>query len=96
MDFYTYILKCADGTCYTGHTENLEIRFAQHQSGYFTGYTFKRRPVELLWSQDFSTRVEALEAEKQIKGWTKAKKQALIDGDWQLLSELARNHAEQR
>tara|TARA_R110002033_G_scaffold53690_1_gene101793 strand:+ start:92 stop:382 length:291 start_codon:yes stop_codon:yes gene_type:complete len=91
MAFFTYILKCSDHSFYTGHTDNLEQRFAQHQTGFFTGYTYKRRPVELVWSENFSTRHEALEAEKQIKGWTRAKKQALIDGDWDLLSELARS-----
>ena len=96
MAFSTYILKCSDASFYTGHTDNLEKRFAQHQSGFFTGYTYKRRPVELVWSDKFSTRYEALEAEKRIKGWTRAKKQALIDGDWDLLSELARNRADRR
>ncbi len=96
MAFFTYILKCSDGSFYTGHTDNLEHRFAQHQSGYFAGYTYKRRPVELVWSEYFSTRIEALEAEKRIKGWTKAKKQALIDGDWELLPELARNYRDRR
>ncbi len=96
MAFYTYILKCSDGSFYTGHSDNLEQRFAQHQSGFFTGYTYKRRPVELAWSENFSTRYEALKAEKQIKGWTQAKKQALIDGDWALLSDLARNRSERR
>ncbi|WP_417622750.1 GIY-YIG nuclease family protein [Parasphingorhabdus sp.] len=96
MAFYVYILKCSDSSFYTGHTDNLEQRFAQHQSGFFTGYTYKRRPVELVWSEYFSTRYEALEAEKRIKGWTRAKKQALIDGDWELLSELSRNRAHRR
>ena len=94
--FTPIILKCSDASFYTGHTDNLEQRFAQHQSGYFTGYTYKRRPVELVWSENFSTRYEALEAEKRIKGWTRAKKQALIEGDWELLSELARNCADRR
>ncbi|MEH6757938.1 MAG: GIY-YIG nuclease family protein [Parasphingorhabdus sp.] len=96
MAFYTYILRCADSSFYTGQTDNLEQRIAQHQSGYFTGYTYKRRPIELVWSEIFSTRVEALEAERQIKGWSKAKKQALIDGNWGLLSELARNRSDER
>ena len=96
MVFYTYILKCSDASFYTGHTDNLEQRFAQHQSGFFAGYTYKRRPVELVWSDYFSTRHEALEAEKRIKGWTRAKKQALIDGDWDLLSELAKSRADRR
>src|SRR5690606_22560314 len=96
MAFFTYILKCSDDSFYIGHTENLEQRIAQHQSGYFTGYTYKRRPVTLVWSESFQTRIEALEAEKQIKGWSKAKKQALINGDWELLSQLARNRSDRR
>ena len=96
MAFYTYMLKCSDDSFYTGHTDNLEQRVAQHRSGFFTGYTYKRRPVELVWSENFLTRYEALEAEKRIKGWTRAKKQALIDGDWELLCELARNRSDRR
>ena len=91
MAFYAYILLCADGSYYTGHTDHLEDRIADHQAGRFRGYAFKRRPVRLVWSQDFPTRYEALVVERQIKGWSRGKKQALIDGDWQRLSELARN-----
>lgn len=91
MAFYTYMLLCADGKYYVGHTENLEVRIAQHQSGLIGGYTSRRRPVELVWSENFQTRYEALSAERQIKGWSRAKKQALIRGDWDLISELARN-----
>ncbi len=93
MAFYTYILKCADGSFYTGHTDNLEQRIAQHKSGYYTGYTYKRRPVNLVWSESVPTRLQAQEAEKQIKGWSRAKKQALIDGNWALLSNLSKNRS---
>jgi tRNA/rRNA methyltransferase len=86
MVFWTYILRCADGSYYTGHTEDLENRVADHQHGKFPGYTHDRRPVELVWSQDFGTRIEALEAERKIKPWSRAKKEALIAGDWKLLS----------
>jgi predicted GIY-YIG superfamily endonuclease len=67
MAFYCYILRCSDGSFYTGHTENLEHRIAQHQTGELPCYTQTRRPVELAWSQDFPTRREALTAERQIK-----------------------------
>ena len=87
--FWTYILRCADGSYYTGHTEDLENRIAEHQHGRFPGYTHDRRPVELVWSQDFGTRIEALEAERKIKGWSRAKKEALIAGNWDLLSYFA-------
>ncbi|KRA83898.1 GIY-YIG nuclease family protein [Altererythrobacter sp. Root672] len=91
MAFYAYILLCSDGSFYTGHTEHLENRIADHQYGRFGGYTATRRPVRLMWSQDFPTRYEALSVERQIKGWSRAKKRALIEGDWQRVSVLARN-----
>ena len=91
MAFYAYILLCADGSYYAGHTDHLENRIADHQYGRFGGYTAKRRPVRLVWSENFPTRYEALSIERQIKSWSRAKKQALIEGDWALLSRLARN-----
>ncbi len=93
MAFWTYMLKCADGHFYTGHTDNLEARIGAHQSGAIGGYTHSRRPVELVWSETFGTREEALAAERQIKGWSRAKKRALIAGDWDLISVLARCQA---
>ncbi len=87
------MLKCADGHYYVGHTDNLEARFAGHQSGTIGGYTHSRRPVELVWSETFGNREEAITAERQIKGWSRAKKRALIDGDWDLISELARGRS---
>ena len=95
MAFWAYILRCADGSYYTGHTDALEQRIGQHQTGAIEGYTQTRRPVELVWSQDFPTRLEALEAERRIKGWSRAKKDALIAGDWGRLSLLARNRQDQ-
>ena len=95
MAFYTYMFDCTDGTIYTGHTEDLDVRLWQHQNGYFSNcYTWKRRPVSVLWSDYFSTRYEALEAERRIKGWTSAKKRALAAGDWARLSMLARNRTD--
>jgi putative endonuclease len=91
MAFYTYMLLCADGRYYVGHTDNLEVRIAQHQSGMFGGYTLRRRPVHLVWSEYFQTRLEALTIERQLKGWSKAKKAALAAGDWERVSALARN-----
>jgi len=82
MTFWGYILRCSDGSYYTGHTDALERRIAQHQSGEIEGYTQSRRPVALVWSQEFSSRIEALEAEMRIKPWSRAKKEALIAGDW--------------
>ena len=91
MAFSTYILLCNDGSYYTGHTEELDFRLAQHQSGELGGYTAKRLPVRLVWSERFGSRDEAFAAERQIKGWSRAKKEALIAGDWELISQLARN-----
>ena len=88
--FHCYILKCADGSYYVGHTDDMEKRLAQHQSGAYTGYTYKRRPVELLWNDAFQNRDDAKAVEKQIKGWSRAKKEALALGDWEIISELAR------
>ena len=91
MPFHAYLLRCNDGSYYAGHTDNLELRIAQHGSGIFGGYTAQRLPVEMVWSETFATREEALAAERQIKGWSRAKKQALINGNWELMSELAKN-----
>ena len=90
MSFYAYMLRCSDGSYYIGHTDSLERRIAQHQHGELPGYTHKRRPVTLMWSQDFPSRIEALEAERQLKGWTRAKKEALAVGDWDAARFLAR------
>ncbi|MBS3930738.1 MAG: TrmJ/YjtD family RNA methyltransferase [Sphingomonadales bacterium] len=90
MAFWAYILKCADGTYYTGHTDDLELRIAQHHAGHFVDcYTRSRRPLELMWASDFPTRIEALESERRIKNWSKAKKEALIKSDWNSLSNLS-------
>ncbi len=86
MVFWTYILKCADGRDYTGHTDDLDRRFAEHQTGDYCRFTSTRRPVSLFWAQDFSSRAEALEAEQRIGGWSRAKKEALASGDWERVS----------
>ena len=91
MDFYTYLLRCNDGSYYAGHTDDLESRIAQHRTGTLGGYTAKRLPVTLVWSDRFPTRDEAFAAERQIKGWSREKKEALIAGDWKRISALARN-----
>ncbi|MFO1295518.1 MAG: GIY-YIG nuclease family protein [Rubrivivax sp.] len=67
--FFVYMLRCADGSYYVGHTDELERRIAQHRAGEIPGYTHERRPVELVWSQEAATREEALAAERQVKGW---------------------------
>jgi predicted GIY-YIG superfamily endonuclease len=90
MAFFAYLLRCSDASYYAGHTDDLELRIGQHQTGECGGYTATRLPVTLVWSQEFATREEALAAERQIKGWGRAKKEALIAGDFALLSTLAK------
>ena len=89
--FCVYILKCGDGSYYTGHTDNVENRFAQHHHRTILScYTATRLPIQLVFSQEFATREEALASERQIKGWSRRKKEALIKGDWQALSMHAK------
>jgi putative endonuclease len=90
MSFWVYILKCADDSYYVGHTDHLDVRIAQHQAGEIPGYTTSRLPVSLVFSQDHSSREEALAAERQIKGWSRKKKEAMMRGDWSEVSRLAR------
>lgn len=88
---YVYLLKCFDNTYYTGVTSNLESRLLQHQSGFYPNcYTFKRRPLELVFYAEFTDINFAIEKEKQIKKWSKAKKEALINGDFEALPNLAK------
>ncbi len=90
MAFWAYMIHCRAGRFYTGQTDDLERRMAQHYSGIVSGYTQARHPLALVWSQEFPTRYEALSAEQQIKGWTRKKKLALIRGDWDEISRLAK------
>lgn len=83
--FFVYILKCNDGSYYTGHTDDLEKRLAEHQSGIFKGYTALRLPTRLVFSECFESRDEAFYVEQQIKGWSRRKKEALIEGNFELL-----------
>ena len=88
--YYVYILKCADDSFYTGITNNIELRLQQHQSGLDKdSYTYQRRPVEVKFQQKFNDVLEAISFEKKIKGWTRAKKIALIKGDFNKLQILA-------
>jgi predicted GIY-YIG superfamily endonuclease len=92
MSFYVYILRCADGSYYVGHTDDLEKRLAAHQSGQVTGYTRSRRPVQLAFRQEFPAREDAFLRERQLKGWSRRKKEALIRGHWDDLTRLSRAH----
>jgi predicted GIY-YIG superfamily endonuclease len=91
VTFWAYMLHCADRSFYADHTENLEARLAAHESGQVSGYSATRLPVTLVRCEEFPTRAEALAAERRIKGWSRAKKLALIRGDWPLISALARS-----
>ncbi|APG60439.1 GIY-YIG nuclease family protein [Christiangramia salexigens] len=88
---YVYILRCSDGTYYTGVASNLEKRLVDHQMGEDPkSYTAKRRPVELVWYSEFSDITIAISKEKQIKNWSKFKKEALIAGRYSDLPNLAK------
>ena len=87
---WVYILECADGSYYTGHTTNLELRLAEHKAGEIEGWTRHRLPVDLVFAQEMPTKDEAFLAERRIKGWSRAKKEALIAGDWDTVHQLAK------
>ena len=90
MSFRVYILRCVDYSYYVGHTDDLQRRIAQHHAGEIPGYTQGRRPVRVVFAQEFATREEALAAERQLKGWSRAKKEALILENWERVKLLAR------
>ncbi len=85
-----YILKCSDGSFYTGSTIELEKRLKQHQNGTGANYTMNRLPVELVYFEEYDRIDDAFYREKQVQGWSHKKKNALIKGDQQLLPVLAK------
>ena len=91
MTFWAYMLHCNGGYFYVGHTDEIERRVGEHKIGAIPGFTRDHLSVELVWSREFTTRDEAKAAEKQIKGWSRAKKLALIRGDWARISDLAKS-----
>ena len=94
--FWLYILKCSDDSYYTGHSDSLEERLSKHESGIFANcYTATRRPIELVFSTAFASREEALAAERQVKGWSRRKKEAMMLGDWASVSRLAKSKMNQ-
>jgi putative endonuclease len=87
---YLYILCCADGSYYVGTTrKTLDERIAEHNSVLFSGYTATRRPVALSFSEHFESITDAIAAERRVKGWSRAKKEALMRGDWGSIAALA-------
>ena len=87
---WMYILECADGSYYVGSTTDLERRLWEHNEGLGARYTARRRPVKLVYAAEFATIAEAYEREKQVQGWGRAKREALIRGDYAALPKLAR------
>ncbi len=89
--YYVYILKCSDNNYYTGITSNLISRLKEHQIGkHQNSYTYRRRPVELVFYCEFTDVKLAIKTEKQIKKWSRAKKEALIHNEFEKLPNLAR------
>ena len=93
MKAWLYILKCADGSYYTGSTSDLSRRLTQHQTGEGSVYTRSRLPVELVYAQEFPSEHEAFLRERQAKGWSRAKKEAIIRGDFDALVELSKSRS---
>jgi putative endonuclease len=97
MSAHLYILRCRDGSYYVGTTRGqLEKRIAEHQAGAFDGYTAYRRPVVLVFQQHFERVADAVAAERQVKGWRREKKGALIRGDFASLPALSRRSTRRR
>ena len=93
--YFVYILLCSDNTYYTGMTNDLERRITQHKSGYKKdSYTYSRRPIGLKWYLQCTNPTEAITIEKQIKGWSRRKKEALINENWKDLVEFSKNYTE--
>jgi putative endonuclease len=92
MACFLYILKCADGSYYTGtyRGEDVETRISEHNNGqYSDAYTASRRPVTLVFAEEFTNIIDAIAAERRIKGWSRTKKEAMIEGRWDDLPDLA-------
>jgi len=94
MGAFVYILRCADDSFYIGTTRStLDQRVAEHNNGKFGGYTATRRPVALAYSEFFERIEDAIASERRLKGWSRAKKQALIDGEPDRLRALSQRRS---
>lgn len=90
--YYVYMVFCTDGTYYVGVTNDADRRVAEHNLGTDEeSYTYSRRPVVLVWSQEYGEILQAIDAEKKLKGWSHAKKSALARGDWKLIQALSKS-----
>jgi putative endonuclease len=88
--YHVYILLCSDGSYYTGVTNDLDVRLRQHQEGIDPkAFTYKRRPLKLVFYETFGDINQAIAFEKQVKGWRREKKEAIINGKWELLPDLS-------
>jgi len=96
MKGYVYILECFDATYYTGSTNNIKLRLQQHQSGNGANYTKARLPVKLVYFEEFKRIDSAFYREKQIQGWSRKKKEALIYGDYKILPKLSKKTFEKK
>lgn len=90
QDFYVYILKCADGSYYIGHTDNIHKRLSQYEEGQGCSYTRNRLPFEVMAIMPCASRMAALVFEQKIKRWSRVKKEALIRRDWEKVSLLGK------
>lgn len=95
MGIYVYLLRYADGSYYIGSAtgEDTSRRVDEHNAGVHQGYTYSRRPVVLVWAEYFNRITDGIAAERQLKGWSRAKKEALIRSDWESVSQLAKRRA---
>jgi predicted GIY-YIG superfamily endonuclease len=85
---FVYVLRCSDASYYIGHTNDLRVRLDEHQCGVAADFTALRRPVEMVYAEQFPTGREAEQRERQLKRWSRAKKEALISNNWKLLKTL--------
>ena len=93
--YYVYIVKCSDSSYYTGITNDIERRLFEHNFGNSKdSYTFNKKPVNLVWLESFSDPTQAIMIEKKIKGWSRRKKEALINEDWDKLVQYSKNYTE--
>lgn len=90
MKGWMYILECSDGSYYTGSTKNIEQRLAQHQAGEGANHTKKRLPVKLVYQEEYDRIDQAFYREKQVQGWSRKKKEALINGGFESLTHLSK------
>ena len=91
MEVTVYILRCSDGSYYTDLTkQEIEARIWEHNAGTYDGYTAKRRPVELVFTETYDRIIDAIARERQIKGWSRRKKEALMAMDYEALPDLSK------